>query len=265
MRDDCSVIVASCDAYGDVLGHFAALKLKFWPDCPFETVLVTETAPPAPSAAFDRIVACGGGSNWAQRLVAALDIVETPYVLMLCDDYLLEAPVDTPQVLHRVAQARELDAANLRLIPNPRRGAPRDDGLMEYPKNTAYCISTLAGIWNREFLQGLARGAASIWEFERYGSFVVGGERRALLATRTKEFPFVDAVHKGHWEEAGVRVCRENGLEVDLARRGLPPASVRVVEALKAFVFAVVPNTLIVRVQNALGAGARERGAGGGA
>ena len=262
MRDDCAVIVASCDAYGDVLEHFAALKLKFWPDCPFETLLVTETAP-APSSAFDRVVACGGGTNWAQRLVMALETVSAPYVLMLCDDYLLEAPVDTPLVLRRLDKARELDAANLRLIPNPRRGMPRDDGLMEYPKNTAYCISTLAGIWNREFLQGLARGAASIWEFERYGSFAVGGERRALLATRTREFPFVDAVHKGHWEKAGVKVCRENGLEVNLAKRGMPPLSVRIVEAFKALVFAVVPNTLIVRVQNALGAGARERGAGG--
>ena len=262
MRDDCAVIVASCDAYGDVLEHFAALKLKFWPDCPFETLLVTETAP-APSPAFDRVVACGGGTNWAQRLVTALEAISVPYVLMLCDDYLLEAPVDTPLVLRRLDKARELDAANLRLIPNPRRGMPRDDGLMEYPKNTAYCISTLAGIWNREFLQGLARGAASIWEFERYGSFAVGGERRALLATRTREFPFVDAVHKGHWEKAGVKVCRENGLEVNLAKRGMPPLSVRIVEAFKALVFAVVPNTLIVRLQNALGAGARERGAGG--
>ena len=85
MRDDCAVIVASCDAYGDVLEHFAALKLKFWPDCPFETLLVTETAP-APSSAFDRVVACGGGTNWAQRLVTALETVSAPYVLMLCDD-----------------------------------------------------------------------------------------------------------------------------------------------------------------------------------
>lgn len=262
MREDCAVIVASCDAYGDVLKHFAALKLKFWPDCPFETVLVTETAP-APSPAFDRVVACGGGTNWAQRLVTALEAISVPYVLMLCDDYLLEAPVDTPLVLRRLDKARELDAANLRLIPNPRRGMPREDGLMEYPKNTAYCISTLAGIWNREFLLGLARGAASIWEFERYGSFAVGGERRALLAARTREFPFVDAVHKGHWEKAGVKVCRENGLVVDLAKRGMPPVSVRLIEAFKALVFAVVPNTLIVRVQNALGAGARERTGGG--
>ena len=60
-----------------------------------------------------------------------------------------------------------------------------------------------------------------------------------------------------------MKVCRENGLEVNLAKRGMPPLSVRIVEAFKALVFAVVPNTLIVRVQNALGAGARERGAGG--
>ena len=80
-----------------------------------------------------------------------------------------------------------------------------------------------------------------------------------LLVTRTKEFPFVDAVHKGHWEKFGVEVCRANGVEIDFSARGLPPLSVRIVEGLKGLVFAIVPNTLIVRVQNALGLGAKEK------
>lgn len=265
MTADCTVLVASCDKYADLLAPFAALKRKYWPDCPFETVLVTETAPTIPGEAeadrpaFDRVIACGGGMNWASRLVQALDAVTTPYVLMLCDDYYLEAPVDTAQLLRRLDQMRTCDAVNLRLIPNPKTGVPRTDGLMEYPKNTAYCVSTLAGFWDRAYLQRLARPVSSIWEFERYGSFAVGDVTRPILATVQREFPFVDAVHKGHWEKFGVRVCAANDLAVDFSVRGLPPWSARIKEALKALVFAVVPNTLIVRVQNALGLGAKER------
>lgn len=258
---DCTVIVCSCDKYADLQRFNVALLRKFWPDCPFEIALVTETAQnvEAGQPDYDRVIACGGGMNWASRLVQALDEITTPYVLMMCDDYFLESPVDTALILKRLSQAKQFDAVNLRLIPNPKTGVPREDGLMEYPKNTAYCISTLTGIWNRAFLQQLARPVASIWEFERYGSFAVGDETRPILAATTREFPFVDAVHKGCWEKFGVRVCEANGLAIDFSKRGLPPFSTRLKESIKSLVFALVPNTLIVRIQNFLGAGAKER------
>lgn len=256
---DCTVLVASCDAYADVLGPFAALWRKYWPDCPFETVLVTETAPAA-AGAFDRVVACGGGLNWCRRLVVALEQVKTPYVLLLCDDYYLVAPVDTELILRRLDQARRFDAANLRLIPNPVTKIPFREGLRAYAKNTAYCVATQAGLWNRASLLRLAAGRASIWEFERHGSFDLKGEARPLLVTPTKEFPFVDAVHKGHWEPFGVKALKENGLDYDFTKRGLPPVGVRVREGVKALVFRLFPWTLIVRVQNLLGVGAKERG-----
>ena len=259
MNADCTVLVASCDKYADLLGPFSGLWRKFWPDCPFEIVLVTETAPKGEAYCFDRVVSCGRGGNWCSRLVRALDAIATPFVLMLCDDYYLEKPVDTARFLERLAQAKAYDAANLRLIPNPKPCQPYRDGLMEYRKQTAYCIATQAGIWNRTFLRGLADGKASIWEFERIGSFSVADEKRPLLVTPTREFPFVDAVHKGCWERFGLAVCRANGIEPDLAARGLPPFRKRFVEWLKSLVFAILPTTLIVRIQNALGSGAKER------
>lgn len=259
MHPDCTVLVATCDAYADVVASFCALKKKYWPDCPFETVLVTETDPGRPLPAIDRIVACGAGGNWCSRLARALDAIRTPYVLMLCEDYYLEAPVATERILARLKQARTYDAVNLRLIPNPVTRVPYREDLREYPKNTAYCIATQAGIWERTFLRRLVEGKASIWEFERYGSFDLKDEPRPILGTPTREFPFVDAVHKGCWEPQGVRVLRENGLPTDFSARRLPDFRTRCVEGVKGLVFALVPNTWIVRVQNALGLGAKER------
>jgi len=255
---ECTVLVASCDKYADLLDPFARLWRKHWPDCPFETALVTETAPSEPLC-FDRVFACGPGGNWCSRLVQALDRIATPYVILLCDDYYLDRPVDTALILTRLEQAKRFDAVDLRLIPNPVTKVPYREGLREYPKNTAYCIATQAGIWNRAFLRKLADGKASIWEFERYGSFDLAGETRPILCTPTKEFPFVDAVHKGCWEPFGVKVLKDNGIDFDFSKRGLPPLKTKLVEGFKALVFRLVPNTLIVRVQNALGAGAKEK------
>ena len=257
MNNDCTIVVCSCDKYADLHRPFMALWKKFWPDCPFETVLVTETKP---SEGFDRVISTGEDKTWCQMLAEALEKIDTPYVLMLMNDYFLCGKVDTGLILSRLDQAKEFDAANLRLMPNPPGRKPwRESDLLEMPKNVAYCVTCQAGIWNREFLAGLARRNKSAWEFERYGSFMAKGEKRPLLVTPTKEFPFVDAVHKGYWEKFGVAVCRENGVEVDFSKRGLPPFKVRLVEGLKSLVFAVFPWSLIVRVQNALNLGAKEK------
>lgn len=262
MNTDCTILVCSCDKYVDLLGPFAFLFRKFWPDCPFETVLVTETAL-VDKLCFDRVIACGPDMNWASRLEKSLEKIDTPYVLMLCDDYLLSAKVNTAQILSRLAQAKVYNAANLRLIPNPPptggNARPADDRLFEYRKNTAYCIATQTGFWNRAFLRGLARGKTSIWDFERYGSFEVGGEPRPLLVTPTQEFPFVDAVHKGYWEKAGVALCAANGVAIDFKARNKPPPLVACREWLKGIVFRIVPTTFLVRVQNAFNIGAKEK------
>ncbi len=261
MNTDCTILVCSCDKYADLLAPFAALWRKYWPDCPFEAVLVTETAPDQ-ELSFHRVVVCRKGGNWCGRLVQALETIATPYVIMLCDDYFLSSPVDTAGILLRIGQAKNYNAANLRLIPNPplsqRSTTPAGGGLYEYRKNTAYCVATQAGIWNREFLQSLAKGKSSIWEFERYGSFDLGGETRPLLVTPTKEFPFIDAVHKGHWEKFGVKCLEDNGIDYDFSKRGLPPFKTRLKEGFKSLVFSIVPTTWLVRVQNRFGLGKKE-------
>ena len=264
-KNGCTVLVTSCDAYRDVERPFVSLFRQHWPDCPFELVLLTETAAENDDRidavnGFDRIIATGLGKNWCQMLAESLEQIETPYVLLLMNDYLLNAPVDTTGFLKRLAQAETFDAANLRLNPNPKgRTSWRDTDLLEYPKKTAYCVTCQTGIWRRDYLLGLAQRNKSAWEFERYGSFMVGDETRPLLVTKEKEFPFIDAVHKGYWEKEGLELCQRNGISLDLTVRGRPPFRVKAREALKSLIFALFPWTLIVRIQNLFNIGMKER------
>jgi len=260
----CTVLVASCDRYADLLGPFIALFRKYWPECPFPVALVTETDPGVDG--FDRTIACGPGGTWCSRLVRAIDEIDTPYVLMLCDDYYLDRPVDTALLLKRFAQMQELKAINLRMIPNPaptEKNASRreaEPALWEYRKRMAYCVATQAGFWDRAFLRRQAAKTDSIWEFERYGSydFLPEEENRPLLVTPTKEFPFLDAVHKGCWETWGVACLKANGIAFDFAKRWLPPYSTRVREGIKRFIWKLNPD-LVTRLQNRFAIGAKER------
>ena len=250
--EDCTVLVVSCDGYADVVPPFEALWRKFWPDCPFTTVLLTETLP-AEDGVFDRVVRTGPCLSWSRRVEQGLAQIATPYVLLLCNDYYLCSRVDTAQILARLEQAKRLGAANLRLNPNPRPSQVFDPGLrlLAYRKNTAYCISTQAGFWDRSFLLGLLAKTDSAWEFERRGSYLLADEPRPLLATMEKEFPFLDAVHKGCWDREGVALCESNGIKLDFDARKLPSAGVRLKEWIKAVVFRLSP-TLVTKTLNAI-------------
>jgi len=259
---EATVLVNSCDRYSDLWEPFARLWQRYWPDCPFEVVLLTESQVALEGAAkqvFARVIA-GGKTCWSKMMLAARSQIATPYVMMLCDDYLLESRVDTGKILARLKTMKAFNAANLRLIPNPPGGSRfKDTDLLEYRKNTAYSIATQAGFWEKEFLFDLAAKVESIWEFERYGSFALQDETRPLLHTRSKEFPFVDAVHKGYWEKFGKALVEREGIYFDFSRRGLPPFGVRLREGLKALVFSLVPTTPLVKFQNALGLGWKEK------
>ena len=249
MNNDCTVLVTSCDAYRDVEAPFLNLFRKYWPDCPFELVLVTETPQNGEAESFplsfDRTLFTGKGKTWSQMLVEALDQIETPYVLMLMNDYFLTSPVDTAQILRRLDEAKEKGALNYRLCPDPPRAV----------KNTAYSVSCKAGIWNRQFLRALAAKTKSAWEFERYGSFMFDeSDQRPLLVTEKLEFPFQDVIHKGYWEPRGVALLKCEGIAYDFSVRGLPPLPVRIKEKVKNVIFRLNPD-LVTRVQNVFNAG----------
>jgi hypothetical protein len=256
-NNQCTVLVTSCDAYRDVERPYIELFRKYWPDCPFEVVLLTETEH---TKGFDRVIATGRGMTWSQMLVKALDQVHTPYVLMEMNDFMLSDKVDTELILKRLDEMAKADAVNLRLIPTP-PGRNRWSGsdLLEHPKNTAYCVSCQTGIWERGYLRSLAERNKSAWEFERYGSFMVGDERRPVLVSPVREFPDVDTVHKGYWVPAGVKLLKDNGIEYDFSVRGRGSLKVRFVEWVKKMIFAIFPWTLIVRVQNLFDIGMKER------
>ena len=231
--------MTSCDSYRDVEEPFTRLFRRYWPDCPFELAVNGETGA-APG--FDRQLLCGRGKSWSAMLVEALAQIDSPYVLLMMNDYFLCRRVDTALVLRRMAEAKAKDALSYRLVPQPPRAV----------KNTAYSVSCKATIWNRLFLMSLASRTDSAWDFERRGSFMFDlSDPRPILVAAEDELPFVDIVHKGYWEPNEMDFLRREGIEVDLSVRGLPPFGVRLREWLKGKAFGLAPD-LVTRLQNRL-------------
>jgi hypothetical protein len=225
---DVAVLVSSCDAYEDLWAPFFTLFRRYWPDCPYPVSLGAE------SRTFDdpdvRPLVVGDARGWADRLAAMLRRLDEPYVLLMLEDYLLNAPVDTPRIGRLVDRMTETGAACMRLMPVP--GAPDADPAFpdagELPKGMAYRLSTQAAVWRRDELLGLLRPDESVWQVELEGTPRTNELERPFLSVvqgAPRPLPyFCTAILKGVWMREAVRMCRREGIAVDLTRR---PAETR--------------------------------------
>lgn len=168
---DCTLFVPSCDAYSDLWTPFFALLDRFWADCPFPIVLgANKQEFAAPNV---RVLHSGDEKNWSTQAIRQLGQLETPYVLMMLDDFFLRAPVSTEKVEQCLNFLREHKGHCLRLLPRPAPPQPaqqQNTSIGEIPAGTPYRVSTQGAIWKRDTLLELLREGESIWQFEMNGT-----------------------------------------------------------------------------------------------
>ena len=216
----CSVLVPSCDPYADLWTPFVTQFFGHWPDCPFPVYLGSN------QASYEhpriRMLHAGHGANWTNRVREQLEALDTPYVLLMLEDFFLRRPVDTAGVLRAFESLRELDGAVVRLVrrPAPDASVPGHPHLGEIDRGAPYRVSTQAAIWRRSALLDLMRAGESIWQFEILGSRrsdTVGpgfyGARRSLLTYDHH------VVERGKWFRQEAAFFGSLQIGVDLTRR----------------------------------------------
>ena len=81
-----SIYVSSPDSYSDVLAVFLKGYRRYWSDCPYEFILTTNTK------SYEGITCiCNNKQNdtWVERTIAALPVIKSKYVMLMCDDIIL--------------------------------------------------------------------------------------------------------------------------------------------------------------------------------
>lgn len=166
----CSVFIASCDAYSDLWEPFFTLFWQHWPDCPFPVYLGANNlrfGDPRVTTVSSEL-----GLNWADQAREQIGSLETPYVLLVLEDFFWRQPTPTSEVLALFATLRALDGVMLRLINRPRPDEPVDGNLSigRIRPGAPYRVSTQATIWRKDTLLDLIQPGESIWQFEEAGS-----------------------------------------------------------------------------------------------
>ena len=255
MNGQLSVLVSSCDKYSV---PFVTLFKKYWQDCPYKKILVTETVQPK-TELFDEVLLTGMGKRWVDMMAESFEKLDTPYVLLLLDDYLICDYIDNNLIERMLTVADKYDVGALRMIQNPKCSKifTEEPGFGEYEKGVGYRIALQASIWNVKYLKKITKDYDNIWDFERKGSFKSNEYDQRILCTLKQVFPFEDSVHKGKWEPAAVRLCERNDINIDFNRRGVMSNFLIAKKHFKGAIVDINP-TLITKIQNLLSIGAKK-------
>jgi hypothetical protein len=169
----------------------------------------------------------GEDVDWSTGFGEMVRRVAEPYILVLLEDYLLSAPVDTEAIARLFGHMKEEGAACLRVMPVP--GAPEADpgtgDVGELPRGMPYRVSLQAAIWRRADLLELLRPGETPWDFELRGtprSDELEARFLGVVQGGLRPLPyFITGVCKGLWLRDALALCRREGIPVDGSARGV--------------------------------------------
>ena len=172
------ILVLSCDKYSDAWDDFFNLKEKFWPDCPYQWHVVTESKDYVRNKVDT--IKCGNDLNWAGRLRKALHQIESPYVGLFLEDYFIKAPIDNEKIAGFVEmmEREQVTFLNLGDVFHYRLRQKNLERFSEHlvviPQHLKYGIDTAAAIWDKAFLLSKLVG----------GGITARGSLKSTVATR---------------------------------------------------------------------------------
>lgn len=219
------VAVISCWKYRDAWQPFFALFRKFWPDCPYSLVLVSDYIG---TSRIDCATYTHPGS-WCEVLAAFCGSSDERFLLFQ-EDMFLNSPVSNHLINRGFSQMNERNSGMVRLYPCP--GGDEDCGDEHFgivPRGTPYRISCQASIWRPNYLYDIASRFNTPSEFEINGSRFADTLPDPVLAFRRDVQPWplsylCSAISRGLWNPAAKRLCDEHGIENDWTMRGFQPA-----------------------------------------
>ena len=230
-----TVLVCSCDRYEDLWEPFFTLLTKYWPGLSCRVVLNTETKTyESGELRVDALHPSVPDAPYGRRMRECITHIDTPYTLLLLDDFFLRAPVDEArlsEIVRWMDDDRAIASVNFDWN-TPRTKEPGAvTGFYRMPQYAMYKLNLQAGVWRTERLLHYWRDEDDPWRWELFVNYLTFESGDAFYAAEGEAASPVryglnkDAawgVVAGKWAESDVApLFAENGLEVDFAGRGV--------------------------------------------
>lgn len=222
------ILVSSCDHYADLWPAFFYLLFKYWPDCPLPVYLSANCKAYQDS----RVVTLSSPKDkgWAGNLRDSLSQIEVDHIVYLQEDYLFHAPVHSEEIAELCNLLGRKRGAMLQLKPRAQGSHDEQaDSPLEvahFAKSCEWMATLQAALWNRNRLHDILDAEWNPWQAEsgiNLHAKQVGSGFYGLRKGQEGVFPYTEAVKGGYWLPGGARLCRDEGIPLDLKFRPCLP------------------------------------------
>lgn len=228
---DCTIVVCSCDDYEDTWELFFCALRDNWKNLSYNVVLNTESKKTdIPGITTFNSYYLKGNDKWGERLINTLNSIESEYVLVVYDDYVLEKKVNVDEVnkcIERMKNNKDIAAFYLTTCSPD---AVKDDTFSMFDrlaKRADYKLNSAPGVWNKKKLLSYLNNDDTPWAWEYFGSYLTYNKGDLFYQVKSEMeniFPYYTlggAIYRGKWQCERVKPLIEKyNLSLDLNKRG---------------------------------------------
>lgn len=231
----CSILVSSCDKFSSAWEPFFTLLNRYWPQCPYNIYLNTETFS---YCNYNVVTLNSCESSWTGRLIDSLNKIDSDFIIFILEDFFLMGPV-RDSVVEEILDKMKNDPQIA--VVYPKRISGFDGRDKEHPewirmdlnKSNKYLINCQVAIWNKTALLNLVVTGLSPWELER--SFKVSEDspykfycspEGSKFSIEGDVFPYYFAIQNGYgiakskWLWNNKKFFKKEHIDVDYSKLG---------------------------------------------
>ena len=197
MRNQCSIIYNTCDKYECLWDGFFQLLDKYWKHCDLKIIFNSEQKEYAYGSFYiERPTGNNIDASWSQRILNSLNSVNTPYVIMMLDDFWIKAPIDTEELgrcIRLMENDRRIKCINFAPQPSPNKRYKNETRYEKRGRFAPYRINAQIALWRVDYLKKIMRSYETPWQFELSGSFrsmIKGGILLAIKRGQPSVFAY---------------------------------------------------------------------------
>lgn len=249
---DISILVVGFDGYIDVWNHCFDLMNKYWQDRPL-TYLATSVLTPEFEGVT--VIPAGPNSEWSKRAYTALQKIETPYVLLMLEDFFITDYVDNKVFSDTFELIQKNDIKFYQVLvqllnQNHVRGIPFNNQRLvrQIPHDKKYALNLQAAIWDRKFLMdviGPENYNAWLFEISQLHPADINKDKVQYLIDGRNILNIEHTIVQSKYLRKAIKNLRKIGCDIDPNEREVLSFKDDFKYNLKLFMYEFTPSFLV--------------------
>lgn len=229
IQNKLTIIVNTCDSYADLWPLFFSALNEYWKDRSIKIVVNTEEKKDLGFHADNTIIHTSQSTFWGERLLDTLHDINTEYILMLYDDFIIDQVFDE-SILYNIIGWMDSNL-NISVFYLQNLNINNQSANICFGKfkridpYSDYRLNSAPGVWRKQDLLRFTGKEDNPWAWEVFGTYRTQRTLKEFYQPDDKIYSFDGskggAIYRGKWvKHVVIDKVKKYNLDIDFNVRG---------------------------------------------